>query len=604
MTSNPSAADPSGRSSGAVSGNSSGERATDGAACVAGVSSLVRREFRTLVLAGAMINLLVLASPIYMLQIYDRVLGSGHVETLVFITAIVLFAVLIYGLLEGVRSKILARLGFAVEALMRTPVLESMLAGARGDRRTPAAHMSDLGLVRSFLQSPGPSALTDMPWLPIFLVVLFLLHPLLGLVGVAAALLLAALALLNEWLARAPLREAHAVRAGAGEMLGSALTSADAIAAMGLRDAVARRYAEAVDKSATTELTASDRSASITAAIKALRMAAQVVVLGAGAWLVLGNEITAGAMIAASIVLGRAIAPVEHAVGSWKHVLAARDAWRRVKDALASHRSKSHEVALPRPSGSVALAEVRVEAGPGRPPVLDDVTLALAPGEICVVVGHSGSGKTTLCRAIVGAIGPDAGSVRIDGVEVRNWDEVDRGRYIGYLPQEVDVLAGSVAQNIARLGDQSGEAVLAAARLAQVHELVLTMPEGYETRVGAGGHRLSGGQRQRIGLARALYGRPPLVVLDEPNSNLDHEGERALIAAIRALKAEGTTVVMVLHRNEFLSLADKILVLAGGRVQFFGTPEQAAEDAARKRASLHAVGAGTSRPAKPAQAAE
>ena len=531
----------------------------------------MRREIKTAWLVGLALNLLVLASPIYMLQIFDRVLTTGHVETLVFLTIMVLFAILVLGLLEAYRSRILSRLAFALEGHLREPALGAWMASARkvGVARHPP--VADLQVIRAFIQGPGPTALADTPWAPMFLLVLFLMHPLIGLIGTVAAILLLGLAAINEFASRKSMLTSRKGRAVATEFSYSAASNADAVAAMGLLPRLSAKFEEMSDRSIETELTGLDRTSLIIGLTKAARIAAQVLVLGVGAWLVLGNELTAGGMIAGSIILGRTLSPAEQAIGAWRSFVPAREAWARLQEGIEALDTGVPVMAdLPEPKGQLDIANLVVKGDPDSPPILEDVNFSLSPGETCAVLGPTGAGKSTLCRVIVGAQDAQSGTIKIDNVEIRLWEASERGRYVGYVSQEAGVISGTIEENIARFEERDTDALIEAMRASGIYEMVMNLPAGLNTPVGQGGLRLSGGQRQRLAVASAIYTKPKLLVLDEPNSNLDQTGEKSLLDIIQTLKAEGTTIIMVVHRPFLLQAADKILILRNGRQEEFG----------------------------------
>ncbi len=531
---------------------------------------LMRRELRTAFTVGFFLNLLVLASPLYMLQIFDRVLATGHSETLLYLTLIVIFALAVFGALEAFRSRVLSRLGFALEGMLRDVAIRAWLKTSlsSGAARYPA--VTDLQALRGFLQGPAPIAICDAPWAPLFMVVLFLLHPLIGLIGLAAAIIIIIIACINERVSRSSITEAQADRAQAMDLGHSVASNADTISAMGMIGNVRERYGKMADRAVLSELRGLDRSTMLVATTKAFRIMVQVCVLGTGAWLVLSNELTAGGMIGGSILLGRALAPAEQSIGAWRSFVPAREAWRRLKTTIGALPPAAASVELPAPEGAMTVENVGLDAGQDQPPILDGISFSLEPGELCVVLGPTGAGKSSLCRILVGAQASSRGKVRLDEAEMFTWNETERGKYVGYLPQDVDVFCGTIAENICRLSEPESETVIETSKLAGVYSLVMRTPDAFETRVGPGGLRLSGGQKQRLGLARALYKDPHLVVLDEPNSNLDQDGERALMAAIEKMKARGAVIVVVAHKGNLVKQADKILLLRDGKQDGFG----------------------------------
>jgi PrtD family type I secretion system ABC transporter len=477
---------------------------------------------------------------------------------------------LVFGLLEAFRGRILTRLGFALEGSLREPALGAWMESARkvGVARHPP--VADLQTIRSFLQGPGPSAICDAPWAPLFLLVLFMLHPLIGLVGTIAVVVLLVLAAINEFASRKTLNDARKGRAGASEFSYSAASNADAVVAMGLLPRISAKYQAISDQAIETELPALDRTSLIVGLTKAARIAAQVLILGCGAWLVLGNELTAGGMIAASIILGRTLAPAEQAIGAWRTYIPAREAWERLQSGIGSVESAGPMMQdLPAPKGQIDVENLLVMGAPDAPPILVAINFSLSPGETCAILGPSGAGKSTLCRVMVGAHPANRGVVKIDGVDTRLWAPAERGRYIGYVSQEAGVIAGTIEENISRFEDRDPDALIAAMQAAGIYEMVMNLPAGLNTLVGPGGLRLSGGQRQRLAMACAIYTKPKVLILDEPNSNLDQSGEKLLLNIIQSLKAEGATILMVVHRPSLLQAADKFLFLRNGHQENF-----------------------------------
>jgi PrtD family type I secretion system ABC transporter len=519
------------------------------------------------------LNLLALTSPLYMFQVFDRVLASGRVETLVALTAIAAFALLCLGGLEVIRSGALGRISTWLDRTLAQPVLEASVGESLAGRPIGGQAMNDLAQLRAFINSQGIVPIFDAPWTPIFVAVIWLLHPWLGILALLSAALLFGLALANELLTRAPLADASQAWLTAQRRYETALRNAEVVQAMGMLPALLRRWQGDHERGLDGQQRAGDRTGWIYGSSKFVRLFVQVAILGLGAYLVLQGALTSGGMIASSILLGRALAPVEQAIGAWKGFVAARAGHDRLRRLLQRHPGEAAAMQLPAPQGRIAVDELRFRAPDGRP-ILKGVSFELAAGEVLAVVGPSASGKSTLCRLLTGVWPPEAGHVRLDGAEVHRWDRVDFGRHVGYLPQDVELFAGSVRDNIARMGEAADEAVIAAAQLAGVHDMILHLPAGYATEVGPQGAILSGGQRQWIGLARAMFGAPRVVVLDEPSASLDQVGESAVLDAIGRLKARGSTVVLVVHRPRLLTHVDKVLVLAEGAGVLFGPRDQ------------------------------
>jgi ATP-binding cassette subfamily C exporter for protease/lipase len=535
-----------------------------------GVSKGLFNAFGLVLLFSLFVNLLILTSPIYMMQVYDRVLVSSRVETLLFLSAMALVALAVLGMLDGVRGFLLTRVGRYLDLTLRDPVLIHAIAQSRSGGAVQRRLVDDLGVMRNYLGSTAVLPFLDAPWVPFFLIIIALMHPWLGVLAVVSAVLLFGLALANDYMARKALRLANGRQAAATEFSGAAIQNAEVIHAMGMQKAISERYSKHVGEMGEASQKAADVGAAITAASKALRMAVQSAVLGLGAYLVIKAELSPGGMIASSIVLGRALAPIEQTIGSWKQSVLALDAYNNVRKFLSETPTEDERIAAPNLQGRLSVEAVSYQMPGQERATLSRVSFRLDPGTALALVGPSASGKSTLCRLLVGAIAPSAGAVRIDGAAVIGLRPEDVAATVGYLPQNVELFGGTVKDNIARLGQVDDAAVVAAARAAGCHEMILRLEDGYETELGPRGMFLSGGQRQRIGLARALYGNPRLLVLDEPNSNLDQEGEIALVEAIANAKADGASVVVVSHRATLLRPIDKLGVLRDGILEKFG----------------------------------
>lgn len=541
----------------------------------AAILSAARRVVWLVALFSLGINILMLTAPLYMLQVYDRVLTSRSSETLLYLTLAAAIALLTLGLLEAVRSQIMIRLGSWIDRQLSGVVLgDAILSALRQSSEPSVQGLRDLSACRVFLSSHALFAFLDVPWMPIFIAVVFLLHPVLGWIAVAGALTLVIFAIANEVVTRVPLRRSADMHVRATEDAAAAARNADAVQAMGMLPAILGRWERRNNTLIALQEVASLRSGRIAALAKFLRFMLQVAVLGAGAKLVLMNEITAGAMIAASILVGRALAPIDMTISSWKNAVAAWQAWRRVSARTRLAQSKEEAMPLPAPRGVLKVEKLMFGWPGATEPLLRNVDFSLAPGQFLGVIGPTAAGKTTLARLIVGNLKPTVGHVRLDGADVADWDGDHLGPYLGYLPQDVELFSGTVRENIARMQDADADAVIAAARRAMVHELILSLPQGYETEVGPAGAVLSGGQRQRIALARALFGDPRLVVLDEPSANLDTDGEAAFMNAVAQLKDRGVSIVIITHRPSILRLADRVLVLRNGIVERFGPRDE------------------------------
>jgi PrtD family type I secretion system ABC transporter len=537
--------------------------------------SETRRIAGPLLVFGAGINLLLLTSPIFMMQVFDRVLTSGRPETLVFLTLIAIVALGVLGALDMVRMKMLSRVGIWLEKQLAPDVLQMCLRARLMGNEVTSQALRDLAALRAFIGGAGVLALCDAPWAPLFLLVLLSMHLELGALAIVSAAVLFALAVLNEYLSRAPLRDEARSQITDRETAEQALKNAEALKAMGMLPGFLARWAERNTETLAAQLDAGERGAVVMGLSKFVRLAVQVLILALGAALVLKGELTSGGMIAASIILGRALAPVEQSIGAWKSFVAARYAYARLKELFTKTRSTRQPMRLPPPMGRIAVEQV-VFLPPRAPePVIKGVDFTLEPGEALGVIGPSAAGKSTLCRLLVGVWEPTRGHVRLDGADLRNWEPGDLGQHVGYLPQDVELFAGTIKDNIARLGTNPDPAgVVEAAKLAGVHEMILGLPQGYDTEIGLDGALLSGGQRQRIGLARALYGRPRLIVLDEPNANLDSEGEEALQDALITAKNWGATLIVVAHQPGILRPVDKVLLLLSGQMRYFGPRDQ------------------------------
>jgi PrtD family type I secretion system ABC transporter len=519
------------------------------------------------------INLLLLTTPLYSMQVFDRVLTSRSTETLLVLTLLAAGALLTQLALEIVRGRLLLGAGAKLERLLGPAVLEGTLRQALTPNGADAASLGDVAQLRGFLSGGTLTALFDAPWAPLYLGAIALVNPGLGGIAGGGALLLALLAYLNERLTRAPLRDIHRHARAAGSVADSAAQNAEVVQALGMLPALRRRWEQASAEVLSAWLRAGRAGATVSAFSRCARMLIQIAIMGASALLVIEQTTTSGVMLASTLLLARALAPVETAIGGWKALVEARAAYRRL-DALLATRQAVPSTALPSPIGALTTDKLSYFAPGGDRPLLQGVTFALEPGKALGVIGASGSGKSTLARLIAGCWRPSGGEIRLDGAELRQWSRERLGRHVGYLPQDVQLFASTVAENIARLDEADAEQVVAAARWAHAHEMILRLPQGYDTRLGPGGAGLSGGQRQRIALARAVYGRPRLIVLDEPDASLDGEGEGALRATLRALRTAGATVVVVSHRTALLPEMDALLLLKDGQPQLFGPREE------------------------------
>jgi len=549
----------------------------DPPSAIVGVKAEVSSAFWTAAAFSFVINVLMLATPLYMLQVMDRVLRSGRVETLVLLTIIACGAVLVMSILDTLRGSIALRTAAWLKERLGPVLLEaSVRARLKGDTRSGQT-LHDLNVVREFVANQGLEAFFDSPWVPFFVVFIWLLHPYLGMVALAGALLILILGLASEWIMRGPTEAAHAAESQAMSLAEMTIRNAEVVKSMGLMPAMLWRW-----RMLNAEVTkgyhlSGERAGRVIAATKFVRTAVGVAILGVGAFLVVSNQITGGTMIAAAILLARALAPVEMAISGWKGFVEARLAYGRMVTFLQAHPEMPEHAVLPTVEGHLSVENVSFAVGNDGPVVIDDVSFSISPGEALAIVGPSGAGKSTLCRMLVGLADPSKGAVRLDGTDLRHWHAEQLGQSIGFLPQDVELFPGTVRENIARMGGVDDREIVEAARRARVHHLIQRLPQSYMTYIGDGGVRLSGGQRQRIGFARAVFGDPRLIVLDEPNANLDQAGESALVESIKELKRDGCALIIVGHRPSTLSQADKILLLKDGKVAMFGSRDEVME---------------------------
>jgi ATP-binding cassette subfamily C protein len=523
---------------------------------------------------SGVINLLMLTGSLFMLQVYDRVIPSRSVPTLVALLGIAAFLYACQGALELVRGRMLARVARVIDERLAGRGFAALVdLGRRRTGADPLRPLRDIDQVRAFLSGAGPSALFDLPWMPLYLGICFLFHPWIGMTALAGALILVALTVLTDRLSRAPV--AAAARAGGIRQARAEASwrNAEVLTAMGMAGHVEARWRAAHGEHVDAQQKAVDVTGGLGTISRVARMMLQSAVLAVGAWLVIGEQATPGIMIASSLLTARALAPVELAIANWKGFVAARQSWRRLADELEV--SASEPTVLPAPGRELDVQALAVAPPGNQHLVVQDVSFRLEAGQGIGIIGPSASGKSSLARALVGVWPPARGKVRLDRAPIDQWSSAALGRHVGYLPQDVELFAGTVAENIARF-DAGAEAtaIVDAAKAAGAHEMIVALPQGYDTQIGEGGAVLSGGQRQRIGLARALFGAPFLVVLDEPNANLDSEGEAALTQAMLGVRARGGIVVVVAHRPSALAGVDQVLALAGGRARALGPKEE------------------------------
>ncbi|MBP0447884.1 type I secretion system permease/ATPase [Roseomonas sp. SSH11] len=528
-----------------------------------------RVQFGAVGVFSLVVNLLQLTVSLYMMQVFDRVLATRSLDTLLWLTVVAIAAIGLLALLDGVRAQVMQRVAIWLEGRVAPEGFARALEATLRNRPYRMEVLRDLGTCRAWLSGPGALALYDVPWVPVYLFVIYLLHPILFYIAAGGAVVLFGLALASELATAAPLRRANVAAMATQRRADAIARNAEAADAMGMVPALLRLWRAGVAEAAPLQQQAADRAALLSALTKFVRLAVQIAVLGVGAWLTLRQDMTSGAAIAGSIIMGRALAPVEQLIGGWKGLVQVRQAYRRLLAFLAQPRLRPEAEPLPAPTGRLS-AERLTWAPPGQQSaVIKGVTFALEPGESLAIIGPSGSGKTTLLRLLVGTLAPLSGHARLDGADLSTWPREDVGRHIGYLPQDVELFEGTVFRNIARLDPEAlPEAVHRAARLAGCHEAILRLPQGYETELAEGA--LSGGQRQMVGLARALYGDPRLVILDEPDSSLDGDAEARFLEGLAGLKAIGATVVLVSHRPSLVRGVDKVLVMRDGAAELFG----------------------------------
>jgi PrtD family type I secretion system ABC transporter len=521
-------------------------------------------------------SVLLLVVPFYSFQVFDRVLTSRSENTLLMMTIFAGGALFFLALLNGMRAQVMSRVGLWLDAHLSGALFAAGVANARQGDERGIMGLRDLGVLRGFIGGPGIVALFELPTMPIFIGATFLIHPVLGWIATGGAVTLIGAAVLNYCATRQRLSAANLAGASALATAAGVMRNAEAIEGMGMMPQLLRRWEIANAQVLRMQADAADRVGTIAAATKLIRLMLQIVTMAVGAYLAMQQEITGGMMIAASIVASRGLAPVETALASWTGMLAARDAWQRIRGWLDREVLRKAPLRLPDPKGDLSLEKV-VFVPPKDPlqrPILKGISFSLAAGESLGIIGPTAAGKTTLARLLVGCIAPTSGNVRLDFADVDAWDREDFGRSVGYLPQDVQLLPGTVADNIARMGHPDSTDVVTAAVMAGVHELILRLPNGYDTRIGDGGMPLSGGQKQRIALARCLYRNPRFLVLDEPNSNLDTEGEEELLQVLAAAKASSMTVVIVTHRPHILQRVDKIAIIADGQLMQIGPRDE------------------------------
>jgi len=543
------------------------------------------------------VNALMLVPTFYMLQVYGRVVTSGSLSTLTMLTIIMVVLTITTGLLEWIRSRIMVRVSTKLDVILSRDVYRASFkqALATGGMNASAQPLSDLTSLRQFLTGNGVFAFFDAPWLPIYVAVMFMFHPWYGWMAIGCAIVLICLAYANEKVTGKAIADANRENIAASLYTTKNLRNAEVIESMGMLNSLINRWSLRQKKVLLLQSVASDNGGVVTSMSKTFRVMVQSLILGLGAYLAVNHEISPGLVIAGSVLLGRALAPIDLIIGSWKGFIAARGQYSRLNEILSKLQSEPVRMALPAPEGNITVENMIVGAPGSRSAIIKGISFAVQAGTVVGVIGPSASGKSTLARALLGIWPPQHGSVRLDGADISNWDKAELGPYIGYLPQDIELFEGTISENIARFGDVDAELVVQAAKVAGVHEMILLLPDGYDTVIGSDGVNLSGGQRQRIGLARAIYGTPRLIILDEPNSNLDEVGERALSYALEYLKATGATIFVITHRTNILSQLDRLLVMKDGLLSMYGPSEQViAELSAKAKTQQKATPVATS----------
>jgi len=524
------------------------------------------------------INLLMLVPPLYMLQLYDRVLTSRSEDTLIMLTLIVVVLFITMALLEIVRSKILVKVGNKLDSILSQRIFDSLFELAnKYPGKASSMPLSDLAQVRQFLTGNGLFAFFDAPWIPIYIGVLFLFHPMFGYFAIFAAIVLICFTIINEYSTKEKLAEANNSNRASTIFVDSNLRNAEIVNAMGMRNAIRGKWEEKYYKFLNAQNDASNKAGIWSNISKSTRMLFQSLILGLGGYLAINMEVSAGMMIAGSIIMGRALAPLDLIINSWKGFSSARTSYARIDSLLNDFPKDKEYMRLPNPKGEIILEQAAVIPPGAKQPSLKGISMIINEGDIVGVIGPSAAGKSSLARVILGLWPLAQGKVRLDKADIYQWDKQELGEFIGYLPQDIELFEGTISQNIARFNEVDAKKVVEAAKKAGVHEMILRLPEGYDTVIGAGGASLSGGQKQRIGFARALYDNPVLVVLDEPNSNLDEQGELALVKAIIDLKKQGTTVVIITHRTSILQVTNKLAVIQQGVLEMYGATKEVTE---------------------------
>jgi ATP-binding cassette subfamily C protein EexD len=551
-----------------------------------------RAAIITAAVCSLLLNLLMLVPTIYMLQVYDCVLSTGSLPTLMMLTLITVFLFSVYGGLEWLRAQVLVISSMRFDAMLSTKIHDAIFSRAitSGGRRANTQPLDDLDKLRQFVTGAGLFALLDAPWMPIYIAVMYLFHPWMGSMAIVCMVVLTALAIWNEFATRELLQDANRFNLTANFQTASHLRNAEVITSMGMLERLRARWMDDRSAALTAQHEASGRAGFIAALSKTFRLTSQSLVLGLGAYLAIQREISPGMVIAGSILLGRALAPIDQLIANWRGLSAARSSYSRLSELLITHEESQHAMSLPEVVGEYKLDKIVVTPDGARGPIIKELSMRIQSGTQIAVIGPSAAGKSTLVRTLLGLHTPVSGSVRLDGAELNQYQRNTLGDAIGYLPQDIELLDGTIAENIARFGFIDSEAVVKAARRAGVHEMILALPNGYESKL-EGHFTLSAGQRQRVALARALYGDPKVIILDEPNSNLDEAGNVALQKALTELRQIGSTVIIVTHKNNILEQMDRILVMVDGKLSLYGTRDQVALALSQKNsgAGVHPI---------------
>jgi PrtD family type I secretion system ABC transporter len=534
-----------------------------------------RRIIFYLFIFSGIMSFLSIVPALYMFQIYDSVLSSRNVNTLLMLTLIVVFMYILLGFLEWSRSQILITLSNDIDQKLKDRVFHAVLSRiVLSGSTSPSQSFGDLTTLRQFLSGSGLFAFMDLPCTPIYIIVIFIIHPLLGIFSIVSGLILFGLALLNEGSTRKLLRESNKHYQSATSFLQANLRNAEVIEAMGMHSNIKAHWLQKYNPVLMLQRQASKRSSVLQSLTKASRIAFQSLILGLGAYLAIQNLITPGEMIMGSILMGKALGPVDIVVSTWKQFVGARESYDRLSELLSGYEENRPSVSLPAPQGDLSVENIIVTPPNSNTQILKGISFSVSAGDLVAIIGPTAAGKSTLAKSIVGIWRPISGTVRLNGAELSQYDREELGKHMGYLPQDIELFDGTIAENIARFGEIDSEKVIRAAQIAGVHDFILRLPQGYDMPIGEAGSYLSGGQRQRIALARALYGEPPLILLDEPNSNLDEQGEVALMSALSTMRQQKKTLFVVSHRTNILSIVDKILVMANGTVFAFGPKEE------------------------------